>query len=182
MLWFLLGVTLSFPMKDFYFSLYLGYFFVAATIPQKSGFTVQMTCGSDSLSLGIVLLPFFSLSLALPFSTLRTSSPHIFINNIFQIQVRTNTKIDQDKNCKSIVVCKQKETNNVDKYDSQEAEESSLKPRFNVREGKSNIHFVFSVPGMNSYLSKNNNSNKSKGKQTLRKPNYTFFFIIHSKS
>lgn len=109
MLWFLLGATLSFPMKDFYFSLYLGYFFVAATIPQKSGFTVQMTCGSHFV-FGNSSSAIFSLSLALPFSTLRTSSPHIFINNIFQIQVRTNTKIDQDKNCKSIVVCKQKET------------------------------------------------------------------------
>ena len=124
MLWFLLGVTLSFPMKDFYFSLYLGYFFVAATVPQKSGFTVQMTCGSHFV-FGNSSSAIFSLSPALPFSTLRTSGPHIFINNIFQIQVRTNTKIDQDKNYKSIVVCKQKETNNVDKYDSQEAEESS---------------------------------------------------------
>lgn len=102
----------------------LGYFFVAATIPQKSGFTVQMTCGSHFV-FGNSSSAIFSLSLALPFSTLRTSSPHIFINNIFQVQVRMNTKIDQDKNCKSIVVCKQKETNNVDKYDSQEAEESS---------------------------------------------------------
>lgn len=124
MLWFLLGVTLSFPMKCFYFFLYLGYFFVTVTTPQKSDFTVQMTYGSHSV-FGNSSSAIFSLSLALPFSTLRISSAHIFINKIFQIQGRMNTKIDQDKNCKSIVVCKQKETNNVDKYDSQEAEESS---------------------------------------------------------
>ena len=83
-----------------------------------------MTYGSHFV-FGNSSFAIFSLSLALPFSTSRISSAHIFINKIFQIQGRMNTKIDQDKNCKSIVVWKQKETNNADKYDSQGAKESS---------------------------------------------------------